>query len=75
MAKKGEYIKFRNYWRKPKLSFMIYVYFKINLISEDNGEKIQKSLIQTNIKNILIVVMATNFYLLMISLVTFFKHT
>ena len=54
---------------------MIYVYFKINLISEDNGEKIQKSLIQTNIKNILIVVMATNFYLLMISLVTFFKHT
>ena len=39
------------------------------------GSKIQVSLIQTNIRNILLAVMATNQYVLMISLVSLLIHT
>ena len=36
--------------------------------------KIHKSLIQTNVKNILLAVTAINYYVLMISLVSLLKH-
>ena len=42
---------------------------------EDKERKIQKSLIQTNIKNILLAVTAINSYGLKITLVSFLNHT
>ena len=39
---------------------MIYADFESILVLEDNGSKIQKSLIRTNIKNLLLPVMAVN---------------
>ena len=37
--KKGEYVKFKNYERKIKSPFMMYVNFKSILMSEKNNEK------------------------------------
>ena len=54
---------------------MIYADFESILVPEDNEKQNQKSLIQTNIKNILLAVMAINQYVLMISLVNLLKHT
>ena len=39
---------------------MIYADFESILVLEDNGSKIQKSLIRKNIKNLLLPVMAVN---------------
>ena len=39
MPKKYEYIKFINYERKIKSSFIIYVYFESILVSEDNRKQ------------------------------------
>ena len=38
MAKKGECIKFKNFERKIKTPFMIYVDFQSILVPEDNGK-------------------------------------
>ena len=54
---------------------MIYADFESILVLEDNGSKIQKSLIRTNIKNLLLPVMAVNYYVLMISLVSLLRNT
>ena len=75
MPKKSEYIKFKNCERKIKSPFIIYVDFKVFQCQKIMESKIQKSLIQTNIKNILLVIMAVNQYMLMISLVSLLKHT
>ena len=56
MPKKGEYVKLKNYERKKKLPFIIYADFE----SINPESKIQKNIIQTNIKNILLVVMPIN---------------
>ena len=61
MSKKDEHVKFKNYERKIKSPFIIYVHFESILVPEDNGE--QNSLIQKNIKNAS-----------MISLVSLLKH-
>ena len=60
MPKKGEYIKFKNFRRKIKSPFMIYANFESVLVLEHNESKIQRSLILTNIKNMLLVVMVIN---------------
>ena len=39
MPEKGEYVKFKNFERKIKSPFMIYVHFKTILLPEDNGKK------------------------------------
>ena len=39
---------------------MIYADFESILVPEDNGSQIQQSLIRTNIKNLLLPVMAVN---------------
>ena len=39
MPKKGEYIKFKNFGRKIKSPFMIYVDFASILVPEDNGKQ------------------------------------
>ena len=69
IPKNDEYVRFTNFERKIELPFMIYVDFERVLVLEDNGKQIRKSLIQTNIKNILLGVMTINKYVLMISLV------
>ena len=38
MPKNGEYVKFKNFERKIKSSFMIYVDSKSILVPEDNGK-------------------------------------
>ena len=54
---------------------MIYADFESILVPEDNGSQIRKSLIRTNIKNLLLPVMAVNYYVLMISLVSLLRNT
>ena len=39
ISKKGEYVKFKNYERKIKSPFIIYVGFESILVSEDNGKQ------------------------------------
>ena len=39
MPVKGEYIKFKNYDRKIKSPFIIYVDFESILVPEDNGKQ------------------------------------
>ena len=39
MAKKGEYVKFKNFERKIKSPFMIYEDFESILVPEDNGKQ------------------------------------
>ena len=39
MITKGEYIEFKNYERKIKSPFMIYVDFESILVPEDNGKQ------------------------------------
>ena len=60
MPKKGKYVQFKNYERKMKSPFMIYVDFESSLVQEKMKYKIQKSFMRMNIKNILLVVMAMN---------------
>ena len=57
IPKKDEYVKFKNYERKMKSPFIIYADFE-SLVKEDNGKQNLKSLIQKNIKNILLAVIA-----------------
>ena len=44
-------------------------------VSENNVRQNTEGFMQRNIKNILLVVMAINWYVLMISLVSLLKHT
>ena len=63
MPKKGKYVKFKNYGRKIKSPFII----DANLVFQCQKimkSKIQKILIRKNIINIMLVVMATNQYVL-----------
>ena len=53
---------------------MIYADFESTLVPEDNGMQNQRVLKLTNIKNMLLVVMDINQYVL-ISLVSLLKHT
>ena len=39
MSKKSEYVTFKNYERKLKLMFIIYVYFKSILVPENNRKQ------------------------------------
>ena len=60
MPKKGKYVKFKNYERKIKSPFIIYAGFESILVPEKIKSKIQESLMQTNIKNILLGDVAIN---------------
>ena len=74
-CKKSERVRFKNYERKIKSPFMIYADFDSILGQKIMGNKIQMSLIRTNIKKILLAVTATNQYVLRISLVSLLSHT
>ena len=63
MAKNDECIEFKNFERKIKSSFMIYGDFEIVLVHGDNGKENPNNSytkILTNIKNMLLVVIAIN---------------
>ena len=60
MPKKGEYAKLKNCKRKIKSLFIIYADFESTVVPEDNGKQIRMSLILTNIKNMLLVVVVIN---------------
>ena len=68
MPKKGEYVRLKNLERKVKSPFMIYADFESILVPEDNGKQNPEES-YTNIKNMLLAVMALNWYVLMINLV------
>ena len=60
MPKKGKYVKFKNYERKIKSPFMIYVDFECILVPENNEKENRKESYTKNIKNILLAVMPIN---------------
>ena len=57
---KGEYVKFKNYERKMQSLFIIYADLKVFYCQKIMESKNRKNLIQTNIKNMLLAVMAVN---------------
>ena len=60
MAKASETVKFKNYTRKIKATFMVYVEFESTLISENNGKPNPDESIRINIKAMLTGVIVTN---------------
>ena len=60
MPKKGEYNKFDNFGRKIKSTFMFMQILKVFQYLKIMEGKVQMSLILTNIKNMLLVVMVIN---------------
>ena len=73
MPKKGEYVKLKNYERIIKSPFIIREDFESILVPEDIENKIQKSLMQKNIRSILVAVMAINKYVFIISLISLLR--
>ena len=71
MPEKDKYVKFKNYEKKTESLFMIYADFESTLVPEYYEKEIQKSLIQTNIKNKLFQL----WLYMLISLVSLLKHT
>ena len=59
MPKKDEYVRFKICERKIKSSFMIYADFE-SILAKIMGSKIQMSLIQKNVKNMLLAVTVIN---------------
>ena len=55
MPEKGECLKFKTFVRRIKPLFMIYANFKSTLLPEIMESDIRMSVIQTNIKNMLLV--------------------
>ena len=60
MPKNDECFKFRNYERKIKSPFIIYTEFEGSLVSENNRKQNLEEYYRTNIKNILLAVLAVN---------------
>ena len=75
IGKKVETVKFKNYTKKLKLSFMIYANFVSFLITENNGRLVKMSLIPINIKIMLVLLMVTNYCVLMTSIASLLSHT
>ena len=78
MSKEGEYVKFRNYERKVKSPLSQIIFMQILKVFW--CQKIMKSIIQTNFirpntKNMLLEVVAINYYALMIILVSLLNLT
>ena len=76
ILKKGEYVDIRKYERKIKSPFIIHTDFGNMLVPEYNEkEKLDKSYTKNILmKNILLTVMATGYYVLMISLLNLLSH-
>ena len=75
MPEKDEYIKFKNYGKKIKSPFMFYWDFESILVQDNNVKQNLEEFMQANTKNVLLEVMAINYYVLIISFVSLFKHT
>ena len=60
LSKSNEQVTLKKYERKIKSQFIIYADLESNSVPEDIKSKIQMSLIQTSIKNILLVTMVIN---------------
>ena len=73
MPKKGEYVKFKNLERKIKSPFEQIL--KVSYCLKIMKGKIQMSVTLTNIKSMLLVVMAINQYALMINCISLLNHT
>ena len=58
----GEYVKLKNFERKTKAQIMIYSDFENILAQKDSGKQNPESVILTNIKNILLVVMVISVF-------------
>ena len=60
MLKKGEYVNFKNFERKTKSPFMIYVDFYSILVPEDAGKQNTNEPYTKNIKNIPLLMLIKN---------------
>ena len=60
MSKKGEYVRFKNYERKIKSQFTIYVDFEHVLVPKDNGKQNSDGLCTRKYKQMLLAVMIIN---------------
>ena len=73
MSKKDEATKFKNYDEK-KSPLMIYANFESILAPENNGKQNLDVSFASNVKIMFLVVMVTNYYVLMINLTNFLSH-
>ena len=56
MPKEAEYVKFKNFKRKIKPSFLIYANFESILVPEDNGKQTPNDSYTTTDHNLLLLV-------------------
>ena len=75
MPKKGECVKFKIFERKIKSPFMIYADFESIPVPENNGKQNPHESYLDKYQNILLAVIAINWHVLMISLVSLLPHT
>ena len=70
MPKEAEYVKFKNFKRKIKPSFLIYANFESILVPEDNGKQNPNDFYTNKYQNmLLLVVMVINQYVFVKNLV------
>ena len=74
MPKKGEYVRFTNYVRKIKPSFMIYTDFESILEPKNNGKQNPDDFYTNKYQNMLLAVMVVNQCDLIINLVSLLNH-
>ena len=67
MTAKGEYVNFKNHGQKIQSPFMTYANFESILMPENNEKQYPNNSYTKNIKNMLLAVMAINYYVSMIS--------
>ena len=60
MSKKGENIRFKNYERKIKSLFIVYVDFKLILVPEDNGKQNMDKSYTSKHQNTLLAIISAN---------------
>lgn len=75
MAKKGEYVNFKNYDRKIKLSFMICADFESILLPEDDGKQNPDQSYTNKYQEYVACSYGYKFHVLMINLKSILSHT
>ena len=75
MPKKGKYVKFKNNQRKIKSRFIIWAGLEPILVSEYNANQNPEEPYTDEYQKVLLVVMAVNQHVLILSSVSLLRHT
>ena len=75
MPKKGEYVRLKKYDREIKSSSYLNADFESSLVPKDNWKQNSNGSYTRNIKTMLLVVIAINWYMLMINSVSLLNQT